>query len=229
MGHPRPCSSPRGAEDLPNRRGRGGGPCRGEPGCSLCSPWPRPRQYRRVRHWRRAHHPTSPGQRGRGHHELTAYYGKSSPVGKGSRAAGWPSAGGPSLQVSVAHSSCPYATQYCQSSIAWRVGSSTATPSSCAKGAARVRRSQGEPDHPAYGASKAGLNSLGQSMAQALGPHGIYVTTVAPGFVETDMSARCSTTPPVTPYTPRVRSTGRRRPRRSPVWSSSSPPRAPSP
>jgi 3-oxoacyl-[acyl-carrier protein] reductase len=26
-------------------------------------------------------------------------------------------------------------------------------------------------------------------MAQALGPHGIYVTTVAPGFVETDMAA----------------------------------------
>jgi 3-oxoacyl-[acyl-carrier protein] reductase len=48
---------------------------------------------------------------------------------------------------------------------------------------------RGEPDHPAYGASKAGLNSLGQSMAQALGGHGIYVTTVAPGFVETDMAA----------------------------------------
>ena len=48
---------------------------------------------------------------------------------------------------------------------------------------------RGEPDHPAYGASKAGLNSLGQSMALALGRHGIYVTTVAPGFVETDMAA----------------------------------------
>jgi 3-oxoacyl-[acyl-carrier protein] reductase len=48
---------------------------------------------------------------------------------------------------------------------------------------------RGEPDHPAYGASKAGLNSLGQSMAKALGGHGIYVTTVAPGFVETDMAA----------------------------------------
>jgi 3-oxoacyl-[acyl-carrier protein] reductase len=48
---------------------------------------------------------------------------------------------------------------------------------------------RGEPDHPAYGASKAGLNSLGQSMALALGGHGIYVTTVAPGFVETDMAA----------------------------------------
>jgi 3-oxoacyl-[acyl-carrier protein] reductase len=48
---------------------------------------------------------------------------------------------------------------------------------------------RGEPDHPAYGASKAGLNSLGQSMARALGRHGIYVTTVAPGYVETDMAA----------------------------------------
>lgn len=48
---------------------------------------------------------------------------------------------------------------------------------------------RGEPDHPAYGASKAGLNSLGQSLAQALGRYGIYVTTVAPGFVDTDMAA----------------------------------------
>ena len=47
---------------------------------------------------------------------------------------------------------------------------------------------RGEPVCPAYGASKAGLNSLGQSLAQALAPHGIYVTTVAPGFVETDMA-----------------------------------------
>ena len=48
---------------------------------------------------------------------------------------------------------------------------------------------RGEPAFPAYGASKAGLNSFGQSLAQALAPHGIYVTTVAPGFVETDMAA----------------------------------------
>jgi 3-oxoacyl-[acyl-carrier protein] reductase len=47
---------------------------------------------------------------------------------------------------------------------------------------------RGEPNSPAYGASKAGLNSLGQSMAQALAPYGIYVTTVAPGFVATDMT-----------------------------------------
>jgi len=48
---------------------------------------------------------------------------------------------------------------------------------------------RGEPDHPAYGASKAGLNSMGQSLAGALAAHGISVATVAPGFVETDMAA----------------------------------------
>lgn len=47
---------------------------------------------------------------------------------------------------------------------------------------------RGEPDCPAYGASKAGLNAFGQSMALALAPHGITVGTVAPGFVDTDMA-----------------------------------------
>ncbi len=47
---------------------------------------------------------------------------------------------------------------------------------------------RGEPGHPAYGASKAGLNSFGQSMARALAPLGIAVTSVAPGYVETDMA-----------------------------------------
>ncbi|MBM0236675.1 SDR family oxidoreductase [Micromonospora sp. ATA32] len=47
---------------------------------------------------------------------------------------------------------------------------------------------RGEPDQPAYGASKAGLNALGQSLAVALAPYGIAVATVAPGFVATDMT-----------------------------------------
>lgn len=47
---------------------------------------------------------------------------------------------------------------------------------------------RGEPRHPAYGASKAGLNSFGQSMARALAPFGIAVASVAPGFVETAMA-----------------------------------------
>jgi len=48
---------------------------------------------------------------------------------------------------------------------------------------------RGEPRHPAYGASKAGLNAFGQSMARALAPYGISVATVAPGYVETEMAA----------------------------------------
>jgi 3-oxoacyl-[acyl-carrier protein] reductase len=47
---------------------------------------------------------------------------------------------------------------------------------------------RGEPGQPAYGASKAGLNAFGQSLALALGRHGIAVATVAPGFVDTDMA-----------------------------------------
>lgn len=47
---------------------------------------------------------------------------------------------------------------------------------------------RGEPEQPAYGASKAAMNAMGQSLAQALAPHNIFVGTVAPGFVETDMT-----------------------------------------
>jgi NAD(P)-dependent dehydrogenase (short-subunit alcohol dehydrogenase family) len=47
---------------------------------------------------------------------------------------------------------------------------------------------RGEPDSPAYGASKAGLNSLSQSLAKALAPRAIYVYCLAPGWVETDMA-----------------------------------------
>jgi NAD(P)-dependent dehydrogenase (short-subunit alcohol dehydrogenase family) len=49
---------------------------------------------------------------------------------------------------------------------------------------------RGEPEAPAYGASKAGLNALSQSMAQALAPHNVYVTVVAPGWVTTDMTIK---------------------------------------
>lgn len=49
---------------------------------------------------------------------------------------------------------------------------------------------RGEPRHPAYGASKAGMNSLSQSLAQALAPYHIYVNVLAPGFVRTDMTER---------------------------------------
>jgi 3-oxoacyl-[acyl-carrier protein] reductase len=48
---------------------------------------------------------------------------------------------------------------------------------------------RGEPETPAYGASKAALNAMSQSMAQALAPHGVFFYVVAPGFVETDLAA----------------------------------------
>ena len=44
---------------------------------------------------------------------------------------------------------------------------------------------RGEPDMPAYGASKAGLNALSQSLALAVAKHNIFIGTVAPGFVDT--------------------------------------------
>jgi NAD(P)-dependent dehydrogenase (short-subunit alcohol dehydrogenase family) len=48
---------------------------------------------------------------------------------------------------------------------------------------------RGEPDVPAYAASKAGLNAMSQSLAQKLAKYGITVGIVAPGWVETDMTA----------------------------------------
>ena len=48
---------------------------------------------------------------------------------------------------------------------------------------------RGEPKAPAYGASKAAMAALGQSLAKDLGHRGIAVATVAPGFVETEMAA----------------------------------------
>ena len=48
---------------------------------------------------------------------------------------------------------------------------------------------RGEPEAVPYGASKAGLNQMSQSLAQALAPDNIFVGVVAPGFVSTDMAA----------------------------------------
>ena len=47
---------------------------------------------------------------------------------------------------------------------------------------------RGEPTSPAYGASKAGLNSFGQSLAKALALQKVLVYTIAPGWVDTDMA-----------------------------------------
>jgi NAD(P)-dependent dehydrogenase (short-subunit alcohol dehydrogenase family) len=45
---------------------------------------------------------------------------------------------------------------------------------------------RGEPDYPAYGATKAAVHALGQSLAVALAPYGIGVASVAPGFLHTE-------------------------------------------
>ncbi|WP_155374896.1 SDR family NAD(P)-dependent oxidoreductase [Catellatospora vulcania] len=45
---------------------------------------------------------------------------------------------------------------------------------------------RGEPGQPAYGAAKAGLHAMGQSLAVALAPYRIAVATVAPGYVLED-------------------------------------------
>ena len=54
---------------------------------------------------------------------------------------------------------------------------------------------RGEPDAPAYAASKAAVTAMGQSLAKSLAPRGITVITLAPGFVETEMAARLLDSP----------------------------------
>ena len=48
---------------------------------------------------------------------------------------------------------------------------------------------KGEPEHPAYAASKAALHAFGQSIAATLAPYGISVSSVAPGVVATERQA----------------------------------------
>jgi NAD(P)-dependent dehydrogenase (short-subunit alcohol dehydrogenase family) len=47
---------------------------------------------------------------------------------------------------------------------------------------------RGEPEAPAYAASKAGLNAMTLSLARALAPHGVLLYVVSPGWVATDMA-----------------------------------------
>ncbi len=48
--------------------------------------------------------------------------------------------------------------------------------------------SMGRENVPAYGAAKGGMNALVRVMATELGPHGITVNAIAPGYVITDLT-----------------------------------------
>jgi 3-oxoacyl-[acyl-carrier protein] reductase len=51
---------------------------------------------------------------------------------------------------------------------------------------------RGSPGLAVYAATKAGLEGFARSLARELGPRGIRVNCVAPGFLETDLSASLS-------------------------------------
>lgn len=52
---------------------------------------------------------------------------------------------------------------------------------------------RGEPTKPAYGASKAAVNAMTQSLAKQLAPYKVYLGAVAPGFTATEMAAKTLT------------------------------------
>lgn len=55
-----------------------------------------------------------------------------------------------------------------------------------------VVAARGSPGLSVYGATKAALEGFGISLSRELGPRGIRVNTLAPGFLETDLSAPLS-------------------------------------
>jgi NAD(P)-dependent dehydrogenase (short-subunit alcohol dehydrogenase family) len=64
-----------------------------------------------------------------------------------------------------------------------------AMPGSAVVGIASIDALVGHPVVPAYCASKAGLVGLTRSMAAALGPQGLRVNAVCPGYIDTPMIA----------------------------------------
>ena len=64
----------------------------------------------------------------------------------------------------------------------WQAGAARSSTSP------RSTRSGGDGPYASYNASKAGLLGLNRTMALELGPHGIRVNCVSPGFTHTEMT-----------------------------------------
>ena len=77
---------------------------------------------------------------------------------------------------------------------------------------------QGAAGQANYAASKAGLVGFARSLARELGSRSITVNVVAPGPVETDMTAALGDKRIAEIVEPPCRSDGWRRPTRSPAW-----------
>ncbi|MHC4955804.1 MAG: SDR family NAD(P)-dependent oxidoreductase [Planctomycetota bacterium] len=69
-----------------------------------------------------------------------------------------------------------------------RLFAEQAEPGSCIVNISSRASRRGEPGYAAYAATKAALNALTKSLAGELGPRGIRVNAVAPGWVVTDMT-----------------------------------------
>ncbi len=67
--------------------------------------------------------------------------------------------------------------------------------SGCVINIASMYSAFGSPKNPAYGASKAAVKQLTQSLAIAWAEHGIRVNSVSPGFIVTEQSAKSRTDP----------------------------------